>query len=120
MRWPPPRTPPVPRRPCWCRSISATSRRKRGVPTEQADAFIAAMRARFGVALQGLMCIPPAGRDPAPFFIRLVQLADAHGLAVRSMGMSGDFELAIAHGATQIRIGAALFGARSAAPGGPS
>ena len=93
---------------------------KAGVPTEQADAFIAGMRARFGVALQGLMCIPPAGRDPAPFFIRLVQLADAHGLAVRSMGMSGDFELAIAHGATQIRIGAALFGARSAAPGGPS
>ena len=93
---------------------------KAGVPTEQADAFIAAMRTRFGAALRGLMCIPPAGRDPAPFFLRLVRLADAHGLTVRSMGMSGDFEAAIAHGATHIRIGAALFGARPAPPGGPS
>jgi uncharacterized pyridoxal phosphate-containing UPF0001 family protein len=59
------------------------------------------------------MCIPPAGRDPLPFFRHLAALADTHGLAVRSMGMSGDFETAIAAGATHIRIGTAIFGTRA-------
>jgi pyridoxal phosphate enzyme (YggS family) len=85
---------------------------KAGIPTAQADEFIAAMKTRFGAHLRGLMCIPPADADPAPFFRRLAQLADEHALAVRSMGMSGDFETAIACGATEIRVGSAIFGAR--------
>ncbi len=88
---------------------------KAGIPTAEADAFIAAMRGRFGASLRGLMCIPPAGQDPAPYFRRLVALADQHGLPLRSMGMSGDFEVAIACGATQVRVGAAIFGVRPAA-----
>ncbi len=85
---------------------------KSGVSTGEADGFIRAMRVRFGEKLRGLMCIPPAQRDPAPYFRRLAGLADAHGLAVRSMGMSGDFEAAIAAGATHIRVGSAIFGPR--------
>ena len=86
---------------------------KSGVSTGAADGFIREMRVRFGEALQGLMCIPPADVDPAPYFRRLAGLADVHGLAVRSMGMSGDFEAAIAAGATHVRVGSAIFGGRS-------
>jgi pyridoxal phosphate enzyme (YggS family) len=85
---------------------------KSGIPTGEADGFIRDCRARFGARLTGLMCIPPAGRDPTPFFNRLAAMADEHGLAVRSMGMSGDFEAAIAAGATHIRLGTAIFGTR--------
>ncbi|SHF08933.1 pyridoxal phosphate enzyme, YggS family [Acidocella aminolytica 101 = DSM 11237] len=85
---------------------------KSGIPTAEADAFIRLMRARFGTALQGLMCIPPAEGDPTPFFHKLAAMADTHGLPVRSMGMSGDYESAIAAGATHIRIGTAIFGHR--------
>ena len=85
---------------------------KSGVALADADGFIGDMRARFGAAVSGLMCIPPAGADPVPYFKRLVAMADAHGLAVRSMGMSGDFEAAIACGATHVRVGSAIFGAR--------
>lgn len=87
---------------------------KSGVPPREADAFIRAMRTRFGTALKGLMCIPPAGLDPAPYFQMLSSLADTHGLPVRSMGMSGDYAAAIAAGATHIRIGTAIFGQRDA------
>jgi hypothetical protein len=85
---------------------------KSGIPTEAADAFIRSCRQRFGGALRGLMCIPPAERDPMPFFRLLAAMADTHGLEVRSMGMSGDFEAAIMAGATHVRIGTAIFGAR--------
>ena len=85
---------------------------KAGVARAEADAFIRAMRARFGTALRGLMAIPPVGQDPAPYFRDLVAMADHHGLPVRSIGMSDDFETAIACGATQVRIGSALFGGR--------
>lgn len=61
----------------------------------------------------GLMCVPPAGIEAAPFFALLGKLADDHGLADRSMGMSEDFETAIMLGATHVRVGSALFGARS-------
>ena len=60
----------------------------------------------------GLMCVPPAGIEAAPFFALLAKLADDHGLAGRSMGMSDDFETAVMLGATHIRVGSALFGAR--------
>jgi pyridoxal phosphate enzyme (YggS family) len=85
---------------------------KAGIELAGADAFIRAMRARFGEKLLGLMCIPPAGPDPTPFFKSLTTVADAHGLPVRSMGMSSDFEAAIAAGATHIRVGTAIFGNR--------
>jgi hypothetical protein len=87
---------------------------KSGVPTAQADAFIRAMRARFGEKLAGLMCIPPVEADPLPYFKCLAAMADAHGLKVRSMGMSADYEAAIAAGATHIRVGTAIFGVREA------
>jgi pyridoxal phosphate enzyme (YggS family) len=85
---------------------------KAGIPTDAADQFIRTQKSRFGSAIKGLMCIPPAGADPQPYFRRLAALADTHGLVVRSMGMSGDFAAAIACGATQIRVGSAIFGAR--------
>ncbi|MCU0904485.1 MAG: YggS family pyridoxal phosphate-dependent enzyme [Tabrizicola sp.] len=61
----------------------------------------------------GLMCIPPEGEDSAPHFAMLARMAADHGLAGLSMGMSSDFESAIAHGATHIRVGSAIFGART-------
>jgi pyridoxal phosphate enzyme (YggS family) len=86
---------------------------KSGVPIEAAEGFIRACRARFGAALRGLMCIPPAGEDPAPYFRALAAMGEAHGLAWLSMGMSGDFETAIRCGATHVRVGSAIFGARA-------
>jgi pyridoxal phosphate enzyme (YggS family) len=86
---------------------------KSGVPTAGADAFITLCRTRFGARLRGLMCIPPAGADPAPHFAALATLAARHGLGVLSMGMSADFELAIRAGATHVRVGSALFGSRT-------
>ena len=74
-------------------------------------ALLAAARAA-EVPVVGLMCVPPAGIEPAPFFAFLDKLAAYHGLAGRSMGMSGDFATAIMLGATHLRVGTALFGAR--------
>lgn len=85
---------------------------KSGVPTAEADAFIRSCQTRFKSALAGLMCIPPAESDPAPHFAWLADRAARHGLAIVSMGMSGDFETAIAHGATHVRVGSAIFGSR--------
>lgn len=90
---------------------------KSGIPRGGADAFIASCQDRFGAALTGLMCIPPVAADPAPHFAALAALAARHGLGVLSMGMSADFETAIAHGATHVRIGSAIFGARPPASG---
>jgi uncharacterized pyridoxal phosphate-containing UPF0001 family protein len=64
------------------------------------------------IPLAGLMCVPPADIEPAPFFAFLDKLARDHGLAGRSMGMSSDFPTAIMLGATHVRVGTALFGAR--------
>ncbi len=88
---------------------------KSGIARAEADAFVAACRRRFGAALAGLMCIPPADADPAPHFAWLAACAARHGLGVLSMGMSADFEVAIAHGATHVRVGTAIFGHRPAA-----
>jgi pyridoxal phosphate enzyme (YggS family) len=85
---------------------------KSGIPTAEAGRFIRAMQARFGALIKGLMCIPPADTDPTPYFQHLTAMADSHSLPIRSMGMSNDFETAIREGATQIRIGSAIFGAR--------
>ena len=85
---------------------------KAGVPRAEADAFIRSCRDEHGLAVNGLMCIPPAEDDPRPHFGFLAELAAQHALPVLSMGMSGDFEAAIACGATHVRLGTAVFGAR--------
>ncbi len=87
---------------------------KAGILPEAADAFIAQCRRRFGLAIEGLMCIPPVDEAPAPHFALLAKIAARNGLCCLSMGMSMDFELAIAFGATHIRVGTAIFGARPA------
>ncbi|WP_222548035.1 YggS family pyridoxal phosphate-dependent enzyme [Asaia lannensis] len=85
---------------------------KSGVRREEADEFITLCKARFDSALKGLMCIPPENEDPAPHFAYLARTVRAHGLSACSMGMSADFETAIAQGATLVRVGTAIFGAR--------
>jgi pyridoxal phosphate enzyme (YggS family) len=85
---------------------------KAGVPRAEAEAFLRLCRERHGLAPRGLMCIPPAEQDPRPHFEFLAELAARHGLPVLSMGMSGDFETAIACGATHVRVGTAIFGTR--------
>jgi pyridoxal phosphate enzyme (YggS family) len=85
---------------------------KAGVTPAEADAFIRAAREDYGLAVRGLMCIPPAAEEPAMHFALLAKIAARNGLAELSMGMSHDFETAIRFGATQVRVGSALFGAR--------
>jgi hypothetical protein len=85
---------------------------KAGVLPEDLDGFIATCRA-MDLALAGLMCIPPEAEDGAPHFAMLAAMAARNGLAGLSMGMSGDFEAAIAAGATHVRVGSAIFGARA-------
>ena len=85
---------------------------KAGILPGQADDFIKACRL-MDLPVAGLMCIPPDGEDSAPHFKALAGIAARNGLQGLSMGMSGDFEAAIAHGATHVRVGSAIFGARS-------
>jgi hypothetical protein len=85
---------------------------KAGILPAGLDAFVAACRG-MDLPLAGLMCIPPEGEDPAPHFAALRTMAARNGLAGLSMGMSGDFETAVAHGATLVRVGSAIFGART-------
>ncbi|MBP0494304.1 YggS family pyridoxal phosphate-dependent enzyme [Roseomonas indoligenes] len=85
---------------------------KSGIARDEAAAFLRACREEHGLAISGAMCIPPEGEDPVPHFRWLADFARDQGLPVLSMGMSGDFEAAIACGATQVRVGSAIFGAR--------
>src|SRR5690606_30522372 len=85
---------------------------KSGVSPAQADAFIARCRETHGLTVSGLMCIPPAEEEPAMHFALLAKIARRNGLSKLSMGMSGDFETAVRHGATHVRVGSALFGER--------
>lgn len=85
---------------------------KAGVLPDDLDAFLATCRG-MDLPVQGLMCIPPEGEDPAPHFAMLAGMAVRNGLSGLSMGMSGDFEAAIAAGATHVRVGSAIFGART-------
>jgi PLP dependent protein len=86
---------------------------KAGIPRDDADAFIDDCKGRFGAGLLGLMCIPPHDEDPRPHFTWLADRAARHGLKVVSMGMSADYEIAIACGATLVRVGTAIFGGRN-------
>jgi len=84
---------------------------KAGILPDDADAFIADTRA-MDLPVTGLMCIPPVDEDPAAHFMMLAQIAERNGLQGLSMGMSADFTTAIACGATHVRVGSAIFGAR--------
>src|SRR6266550_6332429 len=86
---------------------------KAGVLPEAADKFLKACRERHGLSISGLMCIPPANEPPAPHFALTAKIAARNGLSLLSMGMSADFGIAIAFGATHVRVGTAIFGGRS-------
>ncbi|MCC5989688.1 MAG: YggS family pyridoxal phosphate-dependent enzyme [Pararhodobacter sp.] len=92
---------------------TGTEPQKAGVLPDAADEFIARVRA-MDLPLAGLMCIPPVDEDPAPHFRLLGEIGARNGLSGLSMGMSDDFETAVALGATHVRVGSAIFGARSA------
>jgi PLP dependent protein len=85
---------------------------KAGVIPPEADAFIALARQTYGFEIEGLMCIPPEAEPPGPHFALLAKIAARNGVEKLSMGMSADFETAIRFGATSVRVGSALFGAR--------
>jgi len=85
---------------------------KAGVAPDDADGFIANCREKYGLAISGLMCIPPVNEAPAPHFALTAKIAARNGLKNLSMGMSADFAIAIQFGATHVRVGSAIFGAR--------
>jgi pyridoxal phosphate enzyme (YggS family) len=85
---------------------------KSGVLPEDADAFLLACRETYGLRVEGLMCIPPHAEAPAPHFALTAKIARRNGLEFLSMGMSADFPIAIAFGATHVRVGTAIFGER--------
>jgi pyridoxal phosphate enzyme (YggS family) len=85
---------------------------KAGVLPQDADAFLAACREKYGLTISGLMCIPPLEEAPGPHFALTAKIAKRNGLKLLSMGMSADFAVAISLGATHVRVGSAIFGAR--------
>jgi PLP dependent protein len=85
---------------------------KAGVLPEAADAFLRDCRETYGLAVAGLMCIPPHDEPPAPHFALTAKIAARNGLGLLSMGMSADYETAIRFGATHVRVGSAIFGER--------
>lgn len=87
---------------------------KAGIVPADADAFVALCRETLKLPIKGLMCIPPQGEEPSPHFALLAKIAARNKLDTVSMGMSGDFEIAAAFGATEVRVGSAIFGARIA------
>ena len=85
---------------------------KAGIDPREAVAFVKRCREVHGLKIEGLMCIPPVDENPGPHFALLEKLAREAGLAKLSMGMSGDFPIAVAFGATSVRVGSAIFGSR--------
>jgi pyridoxal phosphate enzyme (YggS family) len=92
---------------------------KAGVLPEETNAFLKACRERYGLDIAGLMCLPPADEPPAPHFALTAKIARRNGLPLLSMGMSADFPLAIAFGATHVRVGTAIFGERATSAAKP-
>lgn len=86
---------------------------KAGIMPAEADDFIVECRDRLGLPIVGLMCVPPIAEEPAPHFALLREIARRTGLNTLSMGMSADFEKAVRFGATHVRVGTAIFGARA-------
>ncbi|GGD60212.1 YggS family pyridoxal phosphate-dependent enzyme [Erythrobacter arachoides] len=97
--------------PCFVQVDVGEEEQKGGCAIAALPALLAEARAA-DIPIAGLMCVPPFGIEPAPYFALLAKLADDHGLAGRSMGMSGDFATAVMLGATHVRVGTALFGGR--------
>ena len=97
---------------CFVQVNTGREAQKAGIDPAEADAFIAACRTQWNLAVTGLMCIPPVDEEPALHFAFLREIAKRNGLTQLSMGMSDDFEIAIALGATHIRVGSAIFGSR--------
>jgi uncharacterized pyridoxal phosphate-containing UPF0001 family protein len=85
---------------------------KAGIEPKEAVAFVTRCREVHELVIEGLMCIPPADENPGPHFALLEKLAREAGVEKLSMGMSGDYELAVAFGATSVRVGSAIFGTR--------
>ena len=102
------------RPPCLIEVNTGEEPQKSGVLPADADAFVAECRDRLGLPIAGLMCVPPLDEEPSPHFALLREIARRTGLDVLSMGMSADFETAIRFGATHVRVGTAIFGARRA------
>jgi pyridoxal phosphate enzyme (YggS family) len=98
--------------PCFVQVNIGAEEQKGGCAIAELPALLAEARSA-EIPLLGLMCVPPLDTEPAPYFALLAKLADDHGLAGLSMGMSEDFETAIMQGATHVRVGSALFGSRS-------
>ena len=101
---------------CFIEINTGEEPQKSGVFPEAADAFIADCRDRLELPIVGLMCVPPHDEEPSPHFALLREIARRNGLANLSMGMSADYEVAIRFGATHVRVGTAIFGARQAYP----
>jgi PLP dependent protein len=99
-------------RPCYIQINTGEETQKAGVSPKDADAFIASCRNEHGLEIAGLMCIPPQDDEPALHFALLREIAIRNDVPGLSMGMSGDFEIAIELGATHVRVGTAIFGAR--------
>jgi pyridoxal phosphate enzyme (YggS family) len=85
---------------------------KAGIAPDDTAAFVDLCRKELGLSIEGLMCIPPADENPGPHFALLAKLAKKAGVEKLSMGMSSDYEIAVAFGATSVRVGSAIFGAR--------
>lgn len=102
------------RLPCFIEVNTGEEPQKSGIFPGAADAFIADCRDRLGLPIVGLMCVPPHDEEPAPHFALLREIARRNGLQGLSMGMSADYEIAIRFGATHVRVGTAIFGARQA------
>jgi len=100
---------------CFIEVNTGEEAQKAGILPADADAFIADCRDRLGLPIIGLMCIPPEHEEPALHFALLREIAKRNGLDKLSMGMSADFETAIRFGATHVRVGTAIFGARRVA-----
>jgi pyridoxal phosphate enzyme (YggS family) len=100
------------RLPCLIEVNTGEEPQKSGIFPAATDDFIVECRDRLGLPIRGLMCIPPLDEEPAPHFALLREIARRTGLELLSMGMSADFEKAIRFGATHVRVGTAIFGAR--------
>jgi len=98
--------------PCFVQVNIGLEPQKAGIAPDETVDFVARCRSAHGLNVVGLMCIPPDGVPPGPYFAQMVALARDAGVAALSMGMSGDFEIAIGMGASHVRVGSALFGGR--------